>query len=155
MPSLVKSGQIVADPWQLASKAAPDYSDQTIVSLEDFEEGKHQAVWLPADTEIESVVDVIKHLELIAIEFNTFADGRGLSLASILRTRYGYRGEIRAFGHVEPDLTPFMLRSGFDAFVLEDRAKAETAIKCMSAISEHYQGSAIQPSPSYRTVQRS
>lgn len=155
MPSLVKSGKIVADPWQLASKAAPDYSYQTIVPLEDFVEGKHHAVSLSADTEIENVVDAIKHIDLIAIEFDTFADGRGLSMASLLRTRYGYRGEIRAFGHVEPDLTPFMLRSGFDAFVLEDREHAETAIKCMSAVSEHYQGSAIQPEPSYRKVQRS
>lgn len=155
MPSLVKFGKIVPDPWHVALKTAPDYSDQIIVPYEEFESGKHRAVVLRADTELEDDIDTLLHLELIAIEFDTFADGRGLSLANLLRTRYAYTGELRAVGHVEPDLTPFMLRSGFDAFILDDREKAETAIKCMSAISDHYQGSATRPEPSYRRVQRS
>ena len=50
----------------------------------------------------------------IAIRFPTFGDGRGHSLAVLLRERHGFTGEIRAIGYLIPDLAPFLLRSGFE-----------------------------------------
>ena len=52
--------------------------------------------------------------EPIAIKFAVFNDGRGISLAVLLRERHGFKGEIRAVGHLIPDLAQFLLRSGFD-----------------------------------------
>ena len=46
----------------------------------------------------------------IAIRFPTFGDGRGHSLAVLLRERHGFMGEIRAVGYLIPDLAPFLLR---------------------------------------------
>ena len=40
----------------------------------------------------------------IAIRFPTFGDGRGHSLAVLLRERHGFKGEIRAVGYLIPDL---------------------------------------------------
>ena len=42
----------------------------------------------------------------IAIRFPTFGDGRGHSLAVLLRERHGFKGEIRAVGYLIPDLAP-------------------------------------------------
>ena len=151
---LIKEGKIVRDDWRFVTKTAPDYADQTIRPLSDLDDPDCHAVWLDADTEIEDFVKQLLRLDLIAIKFETFADGRGLSLATLLRSRHGFGGEIRAFGHVLPDLTPFMLRSGFDAFLIESSDDAETAIRCMSAVKHFYQGSTLEPEPSYRRVHR-
>ena len=155
MPWLVKDREVVTDRWRLATETAPDYVEHTIVPLADIREGDTQGVWINSDTELEDVIDHVSQLDLIAIEFGGFADGRGLSVANLLRTRYKFKGEIRAIGHVEPDLTPFMQRCGFDAYVFSDRQQAETAINCMSTMTNYYQGSAVQPQPSYRRVNRS
>ena len=64
---------------------------------------------------------------LVAVKFPAFADGRGLSLGVLLRTRYGFKGELRAFGDILPDLAQYLHRSGFDAFVVENRRAAEVA----------------------------
>jgi phosphoadenosine phosphosulfate reductase len=50
----------------------------------------------------------------IAIRFPKFSDGRGFSLARLLREKHQFAGELRAVGHVIPDQAVFLLRSGFD-----------------------------------------
>ncbi|MCY3841363.1 MAG: DUF934 domain-containing protein [Gammaproteobacteria bacterium] len=109
-------------------------------------------VWLEGDAEIEEVASQIVRAPVIAVRFPVFADGRGLSLGKLLRTRYGYAGELRAFGEIVPDLTEYMHRCGFDAFVLADRRQAQVAIACIQRMSDHYQGSFPQPLPPYRRV---
>jgi uncharacterized protein (DUF934 family) len=37
-------------------------------------------------------------LPLIAVDFPKFTDGRGYSIARLLRDRYNFRGELRAIG---------------------------------------------------------
>ena len=64
---------------------------------------------------------------LIAIEFPRFSDGRGNSIANLLRTRLGWVKEVRAVGDVLIDQLFFMGRCGFDAFALrggQDVARA-------------------------------
>ncbi len=51
--------------------------------------------------------------ELIAIEFANYADGRGFGLASALR-REGYKGRLRAKGHILADQYAMARRVGFD-----------------------------------------
>ena len=89
-------------------------------------------------------------LPATVIRFPAFADGRGLSLGSLLRSRYGYAGELRAFGEIVPDLTAYMLRCGFDAFALADEQQTRTAIACMNRMSDHYQTSVREPEPAFR-----
>ena len=66
-------------------------------------------------------------LPAVAIRFPAFADGRGLSLGSLLRSR-----------------------CGFDAFALADERQAQTAIACMNRMSDHYQASVREPEPAFR-----
>ncbi len=50
---------------------------------------------------------------LIRVAFPSFADGRGFTLARLLRGG-GYRGRLRAAGHVIADQYAMARRSGFD-----------------------------------------
>lgn len=63
-----------------------------------------------------------KHLAgitLIRIDFPSFADGRGFTLARRLR-RMGYTGRLRARGHVIADQYAMARRSGFDEVEIDD-----------------------------------
>ena len=75
----------------------------------------------------------------IAIRFPVFGDGRGISLAVLLRERHGFRGEIRAVGYLIPDLAQFLLRSGFDTAEITDPEQAVTWKASVSRIQRNYQ----------------
>jgi len=68
---------------------------------------------LTADTDPRAIIERVGNAPAIRIDFPTSHDGRGFSIASALR-RSGYRGHLRAFGHVLADQYPLALRSGFD-----------------------------------------
>lgn len=75
----------------------------------------------------------------VEINFPKFGDGRGYSIARLLRERYGYRGELRAVGQVTRDNVQFLERCGFDAFLLRDGEDAEEALRAFGEISAAYQ----------------
>ena len=56
---------------------------------------------------------------LVRIDFPSFADGRGFTLARLLRLR-GYRGRLRARGHVIADQYAMARRAGFDEVEIDD-----------------------------------
>jgi uncharacterized protein (DUF934 family) len=71
----------------------------------------------------------LEQLHLIELQFPTYTDGRAFSQAQLLRRRYGYKGEIRATGQVLRDQLRLMIRTGFDAVVLDgDEAEAVYAV---------------------------
>lgn len=61
------------------------------------------ATWLEAGEEIEEIADQLDNFQVIALNFPAFTDGRHCSTAYLLRTRYGYTGEVRAIGDVLRD----------------------------------------------------
>lgn len=79
----------------------------------------------------------------IAIDFPAMTDGRGLSLAVLLRNRLGYRGELVARGSVHQDIVHFLARCGFDAIELPDEERLETALKWIDPHTGYYQPSVI------------
>jgi phosphoadenosine phosphosulfate reductase len=81
----------------------------------------------------------------IAIRFPVVTDGRGFSLARILRERHGFTGEIRAVGHLIADLGQFLLRSGFDTAEIADPDHASTWKASLAHIKHNYQ-------PAYRNL---
>ena len=60
----------------------------------------------------------LTRLQLIALMFPKFSDGRSYSSGRLLRERLGYRGELRATGDVLQDQIPLMRRCGFDSFAV-------------------------------------
>ena len=87
---------------------------------------------------------------VIAINFPTFGDGRGYSIARLLRERYGYKGELRAVGEVARDHLHAMAQCGFDAFQLREGENPQEALKAFGDFSEQYQATAAQPLPLFR-----
>ncbi len=76
---------------------------------------------------------------LIAVNFPSFADGRAFSQARVLRSQYGYEGEIRATGSVLRDQLQFMQRCGIDAFEVPDRALSEDWLAALNEFDLFYQ----------------
>lgn len=126
MPILIKDRRIVDEP------SPPD-----LAVLEPGDDPAVLAGRLPA-------------LTVIAVNFPKYGDGRGYSIARLLRERYGYRGELRAIGVVARDHLQAMARCGFDAFQLRDGEDPEEALRGLDDLSEAYQASAAQPAPLFR-----
>ena len=70
-------------------------------------------VALAPDTPPEALDDALAGAGMIVVDFPSFADGRGFTLARLLRLR-GYRGRLRARGHVLADQYAMARRAGFD-----------------------------------------
>jgi len=75
----------------------------------------------------------------VEINFPKFGDGRGYSLARLLRVRHGYRGELRAVGHITRDLLFFMESCGFDAYELREGENPQEALASFEDFSHSYQ----------------
>lgn len=76
---------------------------------------------------------------LIVLNFPKFTDGRAYSQARLLRTRFAYRGELRAEGEVLRDQLLFMKRCGFNSFVVGERAVKEDWAKAFGEFDVFYQ----------------
>lgn len=114
-------------------------------------------IWMDSFELVEDLVgsvEDINMLPVIAVNFPRFADGRGFSIATLLRTRYGYRNEIRAIGDVLRDQLYYMKRCGFDAYLMRPDRSAEAALASLRDFSEPYQGAVDNPLPVWRRLPR-
>jgi uncharacterized protein (DUF934 family) len=84
------------------------------------------------------------------VRFTSFTDGRGYSIARLLRERYRWRGELRAIGDIQRDQLYYLHRCGFDAFDLRDGEDVETALAAFNDFSEAYQTAVDRPVPLFR-----
>lgn len=107
-------------------------------------------VWLKPGDEPEAVADDFASLQVVAVHFPKFGDGRGFSIAALLRTRYGYRGELRAFGDIGRDHLFFLARVGFDSFRLPEQRDPQDALLGLKDFTLRYQGSVDDPLPLFR-----
>lgn len=146
------------DPWQLH---ASDSDAPLILPLEAWRERQPSEVLegravsadgllLQVEDEPEALQPLLSSLPLIAINFPSFRDGRGYSQAYLLRTRLGWRGELRAVGDVLRDQLAHMRQCGFDAFAVRADKSVEDALKGLGGLSVLYGRSAIEPRPLFR-----
>ncbi|MDB6002284.1 MAG: hypothetical protein JWP52_3983 [Rhizobacter sp.] len=80
-------------------------------------------------------------IAFISVLFPLYTDGRGFSLAQIVRREYGWTGELRAIGDVLVDTVHYLARCGFDSFVLKDGHPPLQALKALQTFSASYQRS--------------
>ncbi|MDH5220714.1 MAG: DUF934 domain-containing protein [Betaproteobacteria bacterium] len=97
-----------------------------------------------------AVADRLGSAARVEVHFPKFTDGRGYSIARLLRERFGYRGELRAVGDVPRDQLHYLARCGFDAFLLRDGEDAKGALAALAGFSEAYQSSVDRPLPLFR-----
>jgi uncharacterized protein (DUF934 family) len=164
MAVLIKERRVVADTWRLlrrvpdeALPALPQSGD-VIIPLALWLERRTDllaypgrlGVWLDSHEDPTAIAPDLGRFELVAVNFPKFGDGRGYSIARLLRERYGYGGELRAIGEVARDLLFYMAGCGFDAFALREGENVEEALAAFSDFSETYQASVAQPLPLFR-----
>ena len=98
-----------------------------------------QVVRLEPSDDPAAVADRVARAARVEVNFPRFGDGRGYSIARLLRERHGYRGELRAVGQVARDHLYFMERCGFDAFLLRDGEDPHEALRGFEDFSAAYQ----------------
>ena len=114
-------------------------------------------IWLDTHETLESLiaaVEDINQLPIIAVHVERFADGRIFSLGTLLRTRYGFKNELRAFGDVLRDQLFFLKRSGFSSFEIRKDRSAEDALASLKDFSAPYQGAVDEPQPVFKRYNR-
>lgn len=71
------------------------------------------ALDVSSETDPDELYDRLGGTRLVRVDFPSFADGRGFTIARTLRLK-GYKGRLRAKGHVLADQYAMARRSGFD-----------------------------------------
>ena len=102
--------------------------------LESVQNGPRLSVTTP----LEEVEAAAATTDVLVLEFDAFRDGRGFSLASVLRER-GYAGRLIAAGKVLPDQARHLRRTGFDAVELNPGADLATWKRMATAFDAAYQ----------------
>ena len=129
MATLIKGRRVVSD--------SPLSSSDKVLRLEPTDE--------PA-----AFAEQLGRVARVEVNFPKFGDGRGYSIGRLLRERHGYRGELRAVGHITRDLLFYLESCGFDAFELRPGEDPQEALAGFEDFSEAYQASVARPLPLFR-----
>ncbi len=160
---IIRDGAVVADAWTLipaakdgAAVALPP--GKLIVPLNVWlaqrdallERQQALGIWLDSNQAPAELADAINRFALIAVNFPKFTDGRGYSIAALLRSGYGFKGELRAIGDVLRDQLFYLQRVGFNAFAVRADKDIHDALTALNDFSEAYQGAIDRPLPLFR-----
>jgi uncharacterized protein (DUF934 family) len=150
MRQIIKQREVVADAWKYAEEDAA--ASAVIVPLARFQQERDR--WLaagnklgvrlgPADA-VEGIAADLSRISLVALEFGGLAEGRGYTHAQLLRSRYHFKGEIRAVGKIQRDQVFYMARCGFDSFEFPEGTDLNVALTAFNDFTIAYQPSADQ-----------
>lgn len=163
MPKLLKDQQITDDRFQILEQEQEQavthlpegnlllpVSSIDVATRANIEHNGQIGIWFDSADEPETAADVLNQFEIIGVNFPKFMDGRGYSIARLLRERFDYRGDIRAIGDVLVDQIYYLQRCGFSSFRLREDQNPEYAIEAVSTFSADYQTGANESIPVYR-----
>ena len=157
----LKDGVVIDNHWQLVGADIDSLPAGDILVPVAYWQANHQqlaehsgnvGVWVDGHEEVEEFAGSIAAVPVIAINFPKFVDGRGFSLARLLRERYGYIGEIRAMGDIIRDQLFLMQRCGFNAFQFLSEIDLAAASKSLNDFSDSYQVAVDQPEPLFKRL---
>ncbi len=156
MPLYNKHG-LTADPWiRDQDRALADGSDHPVLfQFDEFlrlvEGGlaniKSAGIEVDVDLEPAQLAPFIDRLGLISVRFTSFKDGRGFTLARLLRERCGFTAELRASGDILPDQILFLLRVGFSTFELPDHFPTHRVREALERYSVWFQSAVDSSTP--------
>lgn len=135
---LMSLEQCLDHPDEVARRAHKHSSDANPYKL---------GIALDNTTEVDQYSELIAAASLITIPFPSFTDGRGFSLARILRETLKFQGELRATGDILVDQLFYLYRCGFDAFSVADDINFQDVLAALTTFSVTYQGAADEPRP--------
>jgi uncharacterized protein (DUF934 family) len=152
MQKLIIKGCVEEDQWLPADPDSPAPGEGRILTLDQWlalADKSGSAVQLEPGQAPAPLLPFLEEIELVAVNFPVFTDGRGFSYARELRER-GYLGELRATGHFLRDQLTYLRRCGFDAFQMADETDLAAALERLEDFSESYQAAIDQPLPLFR-----
>jgi len=123
--TLLEKGEIITDDWVfVASTDRLPNGGHVIVDIDRWQSNRGDVLALNGplgiqisnDYDVGLLADDLNRFNMIVLNFPAYTDGRAYSQARQLRSRYGFKGIIRACGDVLRDQLPLMVRSGFDSF---------------------------------------
>lgn len=142
------------DPWQWADAHDPQPAPRAglILHAPQWEAVRERwpaelpvGVLWPNDRSVQALADDLPRLDLIALHFPRWTDGRAYSQARLLRGRLGFSGQLRAVGDVIADQVLQLWRCGFDAAELRPGQSAEVAHQALRWFAAHYQPDVRHP----------
>ncbi|MDI1361566.1 DUF934 domain-containing protein [Methylotenera sp.] len=125
--------------------------------LQDRMTSNQIGVWVDTHEVLEDLVSSVSDLNslpIIAVHVERFADGRIFSLGTLLRTRYGFKNELRAIGDVLRDQLYFFKRSGFTSYLIRADRSATEALASLNDFTNPYQGAVDEPRPVFKRYNR-
>lgn len=164
---IILNRQIVENSWQyIADDEQVPHQGDIVVSLDRWQNDQQTlnqhvgriGVRLNEHSNIQEINISLNHIPLIVIEFPIIDTnkrgyhpvGCGYSQAYLLRTRYGYEGELRAIGDsVSRDVLLYMERCGINSFDLAAGKDINDALKAFNEMTVAYQPAADGMQPAF------
>ncbi len=154
---LTRKGIFIDDFWTVLDSAEEACADRpALLPFADYlaqPQPTMHGVWLAPTDNAATLGPYLLTLPLIAVRFLSFGDGRGYSIAALLR-RGGYRGDLRAIGDVLIDQLHMLRRVGFTSFALRADQADEDAKTALRRYSDPYQGAYDTLLPAFRREPR-
>jgi len=146
------------DPWQFGQEGEQVERsvrvDEVATWLEHSASNRSHGVLIQKEEELELIAPYLASITMIALTFKDFKDGRAYSLAYLLRTRFHFKGDLRAVGDVMRDQLSLMRQCGFTSFVIKEGKDPFDALKGIKGLSVTYSGSVSNPAPLFKRVRR-
>jgi len=118
------TGGPLANPWQYPGQESElTQSSHSIVRLAQWETYRQQfgspasGVWIAGEQDPADFVSLLDEAKVIVVEFPKSRDGRGFTLARVLRSRCSYKGDVRAAGPLLPDQFSMLIQCGFSSLL--------------------------------------
>ena len=149
---LIANGKIEHDRWALALDETEPVSAHAVLPLARWQSASRagELSWfgllVRADDNHAAVIAALPRCPLVAIEFASFTDGRGYSLARMVRTN-GYAGDLRAVGELLRDQAFFLARCGFSSLAPAAHVDLDDFVRGLSDFTEVYQPAADERMP--------
>ena len=170
---LIRQGQLQPNAWRIFVPSNPDDTDAQaylpadeegwIIPVSIWESARDTlrqrqhpvAVLLAPNSTLDGLLSEDGRIDdtgiaFIAVDFPVYTDGRGYSLAQMLRTQHGWKGELRAIGDVMIDTIHYQARVGFDSFLVKPGHDPEKALAAFNTFTVHYQQT--YPTPHAQTA---
>ncbi|MBV9696457.1 MAG: DUF934 domain-containing protein [Gammaproteobacteria bacterium] len=162
MRYILRQREVQADPWRRLDEPHAAGEALLVPAAELRREPARWWGWsgrlgvqLAPPDRVEELEEDLRRLDLVAVEFPAFGEGRGFSQARLLRERYGFRGELRATGRgVTPDSAQLLVRCGFDAFEVASPAAGPALLAACERYDVAYQPGAGGPVPRLQRFRR-
>ncbi|MDB2668759.1 DUF934 domain-containing protein [Alphaproteobacteria bacterium] len=151
---LIKDGALAENTWSYLEDETGLDDAPSLISLERLEAeaetlrarnaplGVILRAGVKQGEDVRRLAPFLDMVQIVAIEFPVYRNGRGFTSARILREELKFTGEVRATGDVLFDQWQPMARCGINAFEVDEKVTLEQFQQAIGEFSDAYQPAA-------------